>query len=98
MTIMHADLHTDSQRAEADETDAPRRRGVARACSPITKRIALLSALVITLALPVVACSGSPTYTRTAGPSIGAAPAAADPRRGIMDRDEYEHSPSYPPG
>jgi hypothetical protein len=58
------------------------------------KRLALFGALALT----VVACSGAPTYTRAAGPAIGAAPAAADPPRGIMDRDEYEHSPSYPPG
>ena len=62
------------------------------------KRLALFKALVITLALPVVACSGSPIYTRTVGPAIGPAPAAADPPAGIMNRDEYEHSPSYPPG
>ena len=63
------------------------------------KRAALFKALVITLALPVVACSGFPTYTRAAGPAIGPAPASAErPGGGIMDRDEYEHSPSYPPG
>jgi hypothetical protein len=57
----------------------------------------LLKALLIAITLPVVACTGSPTYTRTVGPAIG--PAAADPPGGgIINRDEYEHSPSYPPG
>jgi hypothetical protein len=67
--------------------------------APMTKRAALLKALAIAITLPIVACSNSPTYTRAVGPAIGSAPAAADPPGGgIINRDEYEHSPSYPPG
>ena len=62
------------------------------------RRVALLNALVIAITLPVGACSGSPTYTRAVGPAIGSDPAAADRSRAIIDREEYLHSPSYPPG
>jgi hypothetical protein len=63
------------------------------------QRTTLFRALVIAIfVLPSVACSGSPTYTRAAGTAVGPTPGAADPLGGIMNRDEYEHSPSYPPG
>ena len=59
-----------------------------------------LKALVVaSFLLPVVACSSPSTYTRAAGPNaVGSNPIAGDPRGGIMDREEYEHSASYPPG
>lgn len=56
--------------------------------------------VIITIfVLPGIACSGPSTYTSAArtivvGPNSG----VADPPGGIIDRDEYEHSPSYPPG
>jgi hypothetical protein len=63
-------------------------------------RITLFRALVIAIfVLPGVACSGFPTYARAAGDTaIGPPLDAVDPPGGIVNRDEYEHSPSYPPG
>jgi hypothetical protein len=64
-------------------------------------RITLFRALVIAIfVLPGVACSGLPTYTRAAGDTaVGPPRDTVDrPGGGIMNRDEYEHSPSYPPG
>ncbi len=64
------------------------------------QRTRLFKALIIAIfVIPGVACSGSPTYTRAAGTTaVGPTPEAADPPGGIMNRDEYEHSLSYPPG
>ena len=64
------------------------------------KRTTLFKALVIAIfVLPGIACSGSPAYTRAPGTTVvGSTPEAADPPGDIMDRHEYEHSPSYPPG
>lgn len=61
------------------------------------QRATLFKALVIAIfVLPGVACSG---YTRAAGSTVvRPTPEAADPPGGIMNRDDYEHSPSYPPG
>ena len=57
-----------------------------------------LKALVVAIfVLPAIACSGPSTNTRAAGPNaVGSNPVAAG--GGIMDREEYEHSSSYPPG
>jgi hypothetical protein len=63
------------------------------------KRLSILSkAVVIAIALPVVACSASPTHSGGAEMTVGSAPRTADPPSNIMNKDEYEHSPSYPPG
>jgi hypothetical protein len=64
------------------------------------QRTTLFKALVMVIfVLPGIACSGSPTYTRAASTTaVGSAPEAADPPGGIMNRGEYEHSPSFPPG
>ena len=64
------------------------------------KPATLFKALVITIfVLPGIACSGPSTYTRAAGITVVVPnPGVADPPGGIMNRDEYEHSPSYPPG
>ena len=61
------------------------------------QRATLFKALVIAIfVLPGVACSA---YTRAAGSTVvRPTPEAADPPGGIMNRDDYEHSPSYPPG
>jgi hypothetical protein len=64
------------------------------------KRTTLFRALVITaFVLPGIACSGRAIDTRAAGTdAVGSTPEVADPPSGIMNRDEYEHSPSFPPG
>jgi len=64
------------------------------------KRATMFKALVITaFVLPAIACSGPAIDMRAAGTdAIGATPGVADPPGGIMNRDEYEHSPSFPPG
>jgi len=55
------------------------------------KRATSFKALLIAIfVLPGVACSAPATSSR--------APRIADPPGGIMDRDEYEHSGSYPQG
>jgi hypothetical protein len=64
------------------------------------KRATLFKALVImTFVFPGIACSGPAIDTRAAGTNtVGSAPGVADPPRGIMNREEYEGSPSFPPG
>ncbi len=59
-----------------------------------------LKALAIAIfVIPGIACSGPSTYTRAAGTdAVGSDPVVADPPSGTMDREEYEHSTSYPPG
>ena len=63
------------------------------------KRTMLFKALVIaTFVLPSVACAGTPTYVRAAGSTAAGSIDAADRASGVVNEDEYEHSPSYPPG
>jgi hypothetical protein len=60
----------------------------------------LYNALVIGIfALPGVGCSGPATNTRATGTdALGSSPGVAHQPARIMNRDEYEHSPSFPPG
>jgi hypothetical protein len=60
----------------------------------------LCKALVITIfVLSGVGCSGPATNTPATGTdALGSTPGVADPPPPIMDRDEYEHSSSFPPG
>jgi hypothetical protein len=54
--------------------------------------------LIAIFVLPGIACSGPSTYTRAAGTvAVGSNPVVADPP-GTMNKEEYEHSASYPPG
>jgi hypothetical protein len=65
------------------------------------KPATLLKALVIAMfVLSGGACSGPSAVTRAVGAdTVGSAPVAADPPGGgIINREEYEHSASYPPG
>jgi hypothetical protein len=64
------------------------------------KRATLFKALVITaFVLPGIACSGSAIDTPAAGTDVvGSTPGVAHPPRGPMNKEEYEHSPSFPPG
>jgi hypothetical protein len=64
------------------------------------KRATLFKALVITaFLLPGGACSGPAVGTRAAGTdAVGSTPEVADPPRGPLNKEEYEHSPSFPPG
>jgi hypothetical protein len=64
------------------------------------KRTTLFRALVITaFVLPGIACSGPAIDTRAAGTgAVGSTPGVADTPRGPMNKEEYEHSQSFPPG
>jgi hypothetical protein len=64
------------------------------------RRATLFKAIVITIfALPSVGCSGPATDPHAAGTdAVGSLHGVANPPAGIMNRDEYEHSPSFPPG
>jgi hypothetical protein len=64
------------------------------------KRATPLKALVVAvLVLPGIACSGPAIDTRAADTdAIESTPGPADPPSNIMNRDEYQHSPSFPPG
>ena len=62
------------------------------------KTATLFKAIVVALPLlSAIACAGPSTYTNVAGTdAIGSDP--EQPGGGIMNREQYEHSPSYPPG
>ena len=48
------------------------------------------------LALPVVACSGNAGYSPASAANVNGSDPA--PASGIVNRHEYERSPSFPPG
>jgi len=64
------------------------------------KRTTPFKALIIaSFALQGVACADPAATTRPAATNAASStPDPADPPSGIINREEYEHSPSFPPG